>query len=126
MDRTVTSTHLRTDVGAAGEDAALRVYLRCGFRLLARNWRCRLGELDLVIERDGLLVVCEVKTRTGSVYGGGYEAVTRTKRRKLRQLAEAFLAERDLHAAAVRFDVASIHTFPGRRQPDVVVFQDAF
>ena len=110
--------------GRAGEDATLVVYLRRGFREVARNWRCPLGELDLVVRRHGLLVFCEVKTRTGAAFGGGYEAVTRTKRRKVRQLAEVFLgSERPAHAE-IRFDVASVWLGPGG--PDVEIFEDAF
>jgi putative endonuclease len=66
----------RPSKGRAGEEAALRVYARRGFRLLAQNWRCPLGEIDLVVERDGLLVFCEVKARSGAAFGGGFEAVT--------------------------------------------------
>lgn len=110
--------------GRAGEDAALAVYRRRGFRLVARNWRCPLGEIDLLLERDGLLVVCEVKTRTGAAFGGGYEAVTWSKRRKLRQLAEAFMAAERPPQAAIRFDVASI--WLGEGGADVEIFEDAF
>ncbi|HEX6329781.1 MAG TPA: YraN family protein [Actinomycetota bacterium] len=110
--------------GREGEDAALRVYLRHGYRLVARNWRCPLGELDLVLERDGVLVACEVKTRTGAAFGGGYEAVTWSKRRKLRHLAEAFLAANPGRHDGVRFDVASVWLGPNRA--DVEVFEDAF
>ena len=107
-----------------GEDAAADVYCRRGFRVLARNWRCSLGELDLVLERDRLLVFCEVKTRTGAAFGGGYEAVNWAKRRKLRSLAEAFLAAIDSRHRQVRFDVASV--WLGARGPDVEIFEDAF
>ncbi|HSJ51691.1 MAG TPA: YraN family protein [Actinomycetota bacterium] len=110
--------------GREGEDAALRVYLRRGYTLVARNWRCALGELDLVLERAGVLVVCEVKTRTGAAFGGGYEAVTWAKRRKLRRLAEAFLVASRQGLGDVRFDVASV--WLGPRGPDVEVFEDAF
>ena len=114
----------RSALGTIGEDATLEVYRRRGFRAVARNWRCPLGELDLVLEGHGLLVFCEVKTRTGAAFGGGYEAVTWSKRRKLRQLAEVFLgAERPAHAA-VRFDVASV--WLGPRGTDVEIFEDAF
>ncbi len=115
---------LRPARGRAGEDAALAVYRRRGFRLLARNWRCALGEIDLVVQRSGLLVVCEVKARSGSAFGGGYEAVTWSKRRKLRQLAEAFLASERPEHATLRFDVASV--WLGRGDPDVEIFEDAF
>jgi putative endonuclease len=114
----------RSSRGRDGEDAALRVYQRRGFRLLARNWRCPLGELDLVLRRGGLLVFCEVKSRTGSAFGGGYEAVTWSKRRKLRQLAEAFLATAGQPSSGIRFDVASV--WLGGGTADVEVFEDAF
>jgi len=114
----------RVALGAAGEDATAEAYLRRGFRVVARNWRCPLGELDLVLERRGLLVFCEVKTRTGSAFGGGYEAVTWSKRRTLRRLAEAFMATERPDQAAVRFDVASV--WLGPRGADVEVFEDAF
>ncbi len=114
----------RTARGNRGEDATLRVYERRGFRPLARNWRCPLGELDLVLERQGLLVFCEVKSRTGAAFGGGYEAVTWSKRRKLRQLAEAFLSSIGPGHDRIRFDVASV--WLGRESADVEVFEDAF
>jgi putative endonuclease len=110
--------------GRLGEDAALAAYARRGFRSVARNWRCPLGELDLVVERQGLLVFCEVKARSGSAFGGGYEAVTWWKRRKLRQLAEAFLVSERPPQAAIRFDVASVWLGPGGA--DVEIFEDAF
>ena len=113
-----------SDRGRDGEEATLRVYRRRGFRALARNWRCPLGELDLVLERGGVLVFCEVKTRSGTAFGGGYEAVTWSKRRKLRQLAEAFLASGAPAHAHVRFDVASV--WLNDRGADVEVFEDAF
>jgi putative endonuclease len=115
----------RTDLGRAGEEAALQLYLRNGFRLIARNWRCGLGELDLVVRRGRLLVFCEVKTRSTSVMGGGYEAVTWSKRRRLRRLAEAFVSQTPVRPAATRFDVASVHVSRGSA-PDVEVYQDAF
>ena len=65
----------RADTGRRGELAAETRYVARGYRVVARNWRCRLGELDLVLARGSALVICEVKTRRGSRYGGGYEAV---------------------------------------------------
>jgi putative endonuclease len=115
----------RAALGRAGEEAALQVYLRNGFRLIARNWRCGLGELDLVVRRGRLLVFCEVKTRSTIALGGGYEAVTWSKRRRLRRLAEAFVSQTPVRPAATRFDVASVHVSRGCA-PDVEVYQDAF
>jgi putative endonuclease len=111
-------------IGARGEDAAAAAYRRRGYRVVARNWRCRLGELDLVLARGGVLVVCEVKARRGSAFGGGYEAVTPRKRAKLRALAEAYLLASGARPLAIRFDVASVEISGGR--PRVEVFEDAF
>ena len=114
----------RAATGHSGEDAALGVYVRRGYRIVARNWRCRLGELDLIVTRGGVLVFCEVKTRRGPSFGGGYEAVTWRKRAKIRSLAEAFLQERGGRPNAIRFDVASVALGP--RGPHVELFEDAF
>jgi putative endonuclease len=117
-------TRDRAALGRAGEDAALAAYEVRGFHLVARNWRCAIGEIDLVVHRRGLLVFCEVKTRAGSAFGGGFDAVTREKRTRLRRLAEAFLvSERPPHAH-LRFDVAS--AFVRNDQVAVELFEDAF
>ena len=108
-----------------GERAAYEAYRRRGFRVLARNWRSPLGELDLVVRRDGLVVFCEVKARTGGRLGGPFEAVTAAKQRKLRLLAEAFLAAHpQLRDLASRFDVASVTARAG--ESDIHLFEDAF
>jgi putative endonuclease len=119
------SSDRRAGLGRAGEDAALDAYLMLGFRLVARNWRCRSGEIDLVLARDGTLVFCEVKTRSGSAFGGGHEAVTWRKRRKLRQLAELFLSTHRAAFELVRFDVASVDQ-AARGRVSVELFEDAF
>ena len=114
----------RRTLGSLGEDAALGVYLRRGYRVVVRNWRCRLGELDLVLARGDTLVVCEVKTRRGSAFGVGFEAVTGRKRAKVRSVTEAFLLASGAKPRAIRFDVASVSLGPGGAQ--VELFEDAF
>lgn len=114
----------RSSRGRRGEDATVRMYERRGYRVVARNWRCPLGELDLVVQRNDVLVFCEVKSRTGAAFGGGYEAVTWSKRRKIRQLAEAFLQSYRPLDVRTRFDVASV--WLGPRHADVEIFGDAF
>jgi len=82
-------------VGAAGEAAAARYLMARGLRLLAQDWRCRMGQLDLVCEDGGVLVAVEVKARRGRRFGLAQEAVNGRKRAKLRSLLEAYrLAER--------------------------------
>jgi putative endonuclease len=113
------------DLGHQGETAALNTYLGAGYSLVARNWRCPLGELDLVLARGSELVFCEVKTRSGAGMGGPFEAVTTRKQRKLRAVAQAFLASSGSDPDAVRFDVASV-TVDARGRHSVHVFEQAF
>jgi putative endonuclease len=114
----------RAGLGRLGEEMALAWYRSKGYRLVARNWRCGLGEIDLVLARGSLLAFCEVKTRRSGMFGGPHEAVTWKKRRKLRQLAETFLLMLGEQPQAVRFDVASV--LAGREHPSVHVFEQAF
>ena len=113
-------------LGRDGESAALDWYRRRGYVLIERNWRCPLGELDLVLERGGELVFCEVKSRRGDLFGGPFEAVTARKQRKLAQLAQVFVASTGVRPGVVRFDVASVIARPGSRVPAVHVFEQAF
>jgi putative endonuclease len=113
------------ELGSAGEEAALATYRARGFELVAQNWRCPLGEIDLVLRRDGLVVVCEVKTRRGFDLGGPFEAVGPRKQRKLRLLAQAFLASVTVDHDAVRFDVASV-LMDAAGRPAVELFEEAF
>lgn len=119
----------RAALGRAGEDAALDAYVAAGYRLVARNWRCALGEIDLVVATRTVLVICEVKTRAGSGFGAPFEAVTAAKRRRLRTLAEAFLRTMPRSAQDVdldvRFDVASVWA-DARGGTNVHLFEDAF
>lgn len=91
-----------------GEDAAADLLLKKGFRLLARNWRIRSGELDLVAMDGSTLVFVEVKARRSSEFTDPALGVDRRKQRQLRRLAEAFLALERPGCIACRFDVVSI------------------
>jgi putative endonuclease len=115
----------RAHTGRVGEDAAELVYVRGGYHVLARNWRCGIGELDLVLARGAVLVFCEVKTRRGSRFGGGYEAVDPRKRRKLRAVAESYLLQTRARPVEVRFDVASV-AVRADGSTSVQLFEDAF
>jgi putative endonuclease len=115
----------RDRVWREGEWAAWEAYRRRGYRLVARNWRSTIGELDLVVARRGMVVFVEVKARTSSLLGGPFDAVTPSKRRRIRRLAEIFLAAEEPAEGRYRFDVASV-TVPGRGPPRVHLFEDAF
>jgi putative endonuclease len=101
-------TQARRRLGASGEAQAEAWYRARGYDVLARNWRCPDGEIDLIVARDRRVVVCEVKTRTTAVYGVPAEAVTPTKQRRLRRLAAAWLREAPFAPREVRFDVAAV------------------
>jgi putative endonuclease len=115
----------RRALGAAGEDLAAAWYEAEGYRVVARNWRCRDGELDLVVTRADVLVFCEVKTRRSDAYGGPAAAVTHAKQRRIRGLALRWLAEHQVHARSLRFDVAAVHKERGRA-PQIEVLEGAF
>ena len=116
----------RRDLGVAGEDAVARRYLGAGYTVLDRNWRCREGELDLVLAGHDAVVFCEVKTRRGLGFGAPFEAVTVAKQRRLRTLALRWLADHPEHrAGALRFDVASVMVAPGH-EPVIDVIEHAF
>jgi putative endonuclease len=112
------------ELGRLGERAALERYRSLGFNPVAVNWRCRLGELDLVVSDGRTLVFCEVKARRGSAFGAPFDAVHPMKQHKLRTLAQAFLASEGLDPPAMRFDVASVVVRGSNAQ--VELFEDAF
>jgi putative endonuclease len=99
-------------VGVGGEALAARWYEHRGYEVLARNWRCREGEIDLVVRSGNCVVFCEVKTRSTGAFGTGSESVTASKQRRIRRLAASWLSElgpaSDRSWVDVRFDVVSI------------------
>ena len=98
----------RRTLGADGEAQAAAWYESRGWEVVARNWRCRDGELDLVVARGRVLAFVEVKTRRTSRFGVPAEAVTVTKQQRIRRLAARFLRESGAKASELRFDVVSI------------------
>ncbi len=102
-------TQARQQLGRSGEEAVAAWYEGQGYQVVVRNWRCRDGELDLVVRRGRVYVFCEVKTRTSDAFGAPQEAVTRTKQTRIRHLAARWLRESaPVSAVGIRFDVASV------------------
>ncbi|HUR76772.1 MAG TPA: YraN family protein [Acidimicrobiales bacterium] len=95
-------------LGRHGERLAEGWYRNNGYEIVARNWRCEIGEVDLIATRDGVLVIAEVKTRVSARYGLPAEAVGYAKQHKLRRLAALWLATSPQRFDEVRFDVVSI------------------
>jgi putative endonuclease len=105
-------------LGRYGENLAVDFLERSGLVIIERNWRCELGELDIIARDNADLVVCEVKTRRSIRYGSPLEAVSPRKIRRMRRLAIRWLEERTIHAEIIRFDVVGILA-PVGEQPTI-------
>ena len=99
------SEDARQSLGKLGEDLACAEIARRGYAILARRYRTRVGEIDIVARDGDVIVFIEVKTRTGDQFGGGAEAVTGWKQRRITQMAVDYLARHRLHDRPCRFDV---------------------
>ena len=108
------------DLGDRGEAWAVRRLEQLGYRIVERNYRCPLGEIDCVAVHRGAVVFLEVKARATTAYGDPLEAVDRRKRRKLTRLARYYVAEKNLHGAALRFDVVAVRVEDGAPRVDVI------
>ncbi|MGI8954146.1 MAG: YraN family protein [Nocardioidaceae bacterium] len=103
------STHAqRKALGDYGEQIAADYLTAEGMVILERNYRCPVGEIDIVARDGDTLVICEVKTRRDLSHGTPLEAVTTHKARRLRRLAGHWLDDRDLHVPGVRIDVVAV------------------
>ena len=107
-------------LGARGERLAAQWYRNHGYTVVARNWTCSIGEIDLIVRRGSEIVIAEVKTRVSDRFGIPAEAVGVAKQRKLRALASAWLSASSEYFDDVRFDVVSVIG------NDVSVIQAAF
>lgn len=105
----------RQELGRYGEDVAAHLLAAKGFEVLARNWRCARGELDLVARRGDTLAAVEVKTRRTLEFGSPVEAVTERKARRLRYLVATWLQEWPQSVPLVRVDVVAVYAPRGGR-----------
>lgn len=106
-------------LGAIGEQLACEHLVSRGLILLARNWRCRYGEIDLVMRDGHVFVAVEVKTRSGTGYGSPLEAITQRKASRLRRLLLEWSHETQ-HRGDLRVDAVGIVLLPGSPRPDIV------
>ncbi|MGB7980089.1 MAG: YraN family protein [Candidatus Nanopelagicales bacterium] len=98
----------RQVLGQAGEDAAVGFLTGRGMTVVERNWRCRYGEVDIIAREGAALVFCEVKTRSGTGFGGPLAAITPAKQARLRRLTAAYLAEVGGHRGPIRIDALGL------------------
>jgi putative endonuclease len=102
------SSDPRQHLGKLGEDLACAELARRGYAVLARRYRTRFGEIDIIARDGDVTVFVEVKTRAGDDYGGGAEAVTAWKQRRITQMAIDYLSRNQLHDRPCRFDVVVV------------------
>ena len=115
----------RAALGQLGEDLVVRWYEEQGYVIVARNWRRRRGEIDVIARGDHVLVICEVKTRSSQYFGEPSLAVGREKQQRLRRLAGEWLSENPWRDV-VRFDVAEVIIDARGTPPMVRVIESAF
>ncbi len=103
----------RVGLGRGGESLAVTWLEARGMRVLARNWRCPYGEVDVIALQNGVLIFVEVKTRRGERMGAPEEAITPAKRRHMVATAQAYMAERGCEEQPFRLDVLAVQLTPG-------------
>ena len=115
-------THLLQ--GYEGEQLALLHLKRLGYRIICRNYRCPLGEIDIIAQRQDVLVFVEVKSRRSQTFGSPKQAITPAKQHKLSQVAWHYLQKHDLTEAKARFDVVTVSGL--EESPHCEVIENAF
>jgi putative endonuclease len=117
-------------LGAKGEAIAASFLQNAGYHIVERNYRVRLGEIDIIAEQGGYLVFIEVKTRTHSLYGSPFESVTRQKQKQLSKVALEYMNKLGCHDRPARFDVVAVRLPVGNRiaalDADIEIIRNAF
>jgi putative endonuclease len=111
-------------LGRQGEEIAANYLQKQGYEILARNYRCRYGELDIICKKNGVIVFVEVKTRRSDYFGSPEEAITKTKIEHIKKVALIYLAENKAPYRETRFDVVTI--MMKAESPDINHIEAAF
>jgi putative endonuclease len=117
-------TDRRQTLGKLGEDFACAELSRRGYTILARRYRTKYGEIDIVARDGSTVVIVEVKTREGRAFGEGAEAVTFSKQRRMLRMGTDYLLRRKLADQPCRFDVVDVNIEGG--VPRIEVYRNAF
>ena len=106
--------NLKQLLGKSGEEIAAEYLENKGYNIIDRNFRCVLGEIDLIVKRKGILTFVEVKTRTNEKYGKPSEAVNNIKKNHMKRSAAIFLKENNFSGFTIRFDVIEVYMINGK------------
>lgn len=114
-------------LGRWGEDAAAAYMKKNGYKIIGRNYSCRMGEIDIIAEKGRYLAFVEVKTRKNDAFAAAAEFVTAAKQRRLAAAAEMWLGQNPSKKQP-RFDVAEVYAPQGihTAKPDIRYMEDAF
>ena len=115
----------RQSLGKLGENLACAALIQRGYAILARRYRSRLGEIDIVARDGATLVFIEVKARAGDEFGGAAAAVTAWKQRRIALMAVDYVARHRLENRPCRFDVVTVDVAEGK-PPRVEIYTHAF
>ena len=123
QEKEVRPPHPRKALGNRGEDIAARFFIERGFEVVVRNWRCRIGEIDLIVSKGDEIRIVEVKTRRSLAAGEPEESVTESKLQRLDDLAQMYFSENGMEDSDYHIDVVSI-TFGSDGRPAVRHLED--
>ncbi len=101
-------SHRKNDLGAQGENIAVRYLQNKGYRIVARNYRTRFGEIDIIAEQGPDLVFVEVKTRASGLFGSPLDSVDVNKQKQLSRVALDYMSRKSCQNRPARFDVVAI------------------
>lgn len=116
----------RKRLGTWGERMVEKWYIKEGYTLLERNYRCRMGEIDLIFVRDGDLYFVEVRTKSSLTFGTAEESVDHRKRATIFKVSQHFLLHNKLTPQNIHFDVAAVYVNPRTKQAWIKRYPDAF
>ena len=115
----------RLSLGEQGEMAACRFLKTRGYEILEKNYKCKLGEIDVIARRQGRLAFVEIKTRTSARFGTPQEAVDLRKQEKIFKVAQWYLKEKKILRSPIAFDIVAILWGEGQT-PEIRLLADAF
>lgn len=113
-------TRERLELGQWGEALALKKIKRLGYKCIVRNYRCPLGEVDIIAKDGKTLVFVEIKTRRMKSLGYAKEAITERKKRQLSKVALAYMKANECFHMKSRFDVVAINLIRGKSEIEVI------
>lgn len=114
------------DIGAFGENITAEFLVSKGYTIIEKNFRCRIGEIDIIAKDKNYIVFIEVKTRYGNKYGHPCESITLKKQYKIYHTAEYYMVKKKLYNNYFRFDVVEIVLNDTNNNCSINIIKNAF